>query len=75
MSEDHLRKTLKSWSKHYNQGRPHMSLGPGIPDSPVASMASVLQNTRHRVGVPLRMSVKSVLGGLHHEYALPDLAA
>ena len=30
MSEDDLRKISKSWSKHYNQGRPHMSLGPGI---------------------------------------------
>jgi len=75
MSEDHLRKTLKSCSKHYNQGRPHMSLGPGIPDPPIASVASVLQGTRHRVGVPLRVNVKSVLGGLHHEYALLDLAA
>ena len=39
MSEDHLREILKSWSKHYNQGRPHMSLGPGIPDPPIASVA------------------------------------
>jgi hypothetical protein len=52
MSEDHLRKILKSWSKHYNQGRPHLSLGPRIPDPPIASMASVLQNTRHRLAFP-----------------------
>src|SRR5215475_14402572 len=33
MSEHHLRGILKSWMRHYNGGRPHMSLGPGIPDA------------------------------------------
>ena len=27
----HLRLILKSWVRHYNRGRPHMSLGPGVP--------------------------------------------
>jgi hypothetical protein len=22
---------LKQWVRHYNEGRPHMSLGPGLP--------------------------------------------
>src|SRR5216683_305579 len=35
LSEAHLRFILKSWIAHYNGGRPHMSLGPGIPSSPV----------------------------------------
>jgi transposase InsO family protein len=34
VSEPHLRRTLRSWVKHYNRGRPHMALGPGIPDRP-----------------------------------------
>jgi putative transposase len=31
LSEGHLRKTLVSWMAHYDQGRPHSSLGPGVP--------------------------------------------
>jgi putative transposase len=31
LCESHLRMMLKEWVRHYNQGRPHMSLGPGIP--------------------------------------------
>jgi putative transposase len=34
MSEAHLRSILKSWVEHYNQGRPHSRLGPGVPDPP-----------------------------------------
>src|SRR5271168_3867219 len=32
LSEGHLRKILASWMIHYNRGRPHSSLGPGIPE-------------------------------------------
>ena len=32
LSEGHLRKILRSWMAHYNRGRPHSSLGLGIPD-------------------------------------------
>ena len=35
LTEQHLRKTLRSWLPHYNQGRPHSSLGPGLPDPPL----------------------------------------
>jgi transposase InsO family protein len=31
LSERHLRTILKEWVRQYNQGRPHFSLGPGIP--------------------------------------------
>ncbi len=34
ISENHLRAALKSWASHYNRGRPHMGLRPGIPDPP-----------------------------------------
>jgi transposase InsO family protein len=32
-NEDHLRRVLGQWVAHYNRGRPHSSLGPGIPKS------------------------------------------
>jgi transposase InsO family protein len=31
-NERHLRTIVKFWTKHYNRGRPHSSLGPGFPD-------------------------------------------
>ena len=31
LSERHLRAVLREWVAHYNRGRPHASLGPGIP--------------------------------------------
>ena len=34
LSERHLRLILNSWVEHYNRGRPHSSLGPGVPDPP-----------------------------------------
>ncbi|MCP4557332.1 MAG: transposase, partial [Herbaspirillum sp.] len=34
MSDTHLRVILKEWIEHYNRGRPHSSLGPGLPDPP-----------------------------------------
>jgi hypothetical protein len=51
-----------------------MSLGPGLPDPPTNS-AATRSISRHHVGAPLRISVKSVLGGLHHEYALIGAAS
>jgi putative transposase len=30
LSESHLKRTLREWVNHYNSGRPHQSLGPGI---------------------------------------------
>jgi hypothetical protein len=37
LSESHLRFILKSWIAHYNGGRPHMALGPGVPDPPATT--------------------------------------
>jgi len=31
LNEQHLRTTLLLWLSHYNRGRPHSSLGPGLP--------------------------------------------
>lgn len=33
LNDRHLRAILREWVAHYNQGRPHASLGPGVPDS------------------------------------------
>ena len=70
MSEIHLRNILKSWAEHYNRGRAHMSLGPGLPDPPSDCVPPLHQPSQHRLGGTLRVKVKSRLGGLHHEYAL-----
>src|SRR5216683_3586480 len=37
LSEAHLRLVLKEWVTHYNRGRPHSVLGPGLPDPPDGS--------------------------------------
>jgi len=34
LSQSHLRSILTSWVEHSNRGRPHSSLGPGVPDPP-----------------------------------------
>ena len=34
MSEAHVRTILRAWVAHYNAGRPHSALGPGVPDPP-----------------------------------------
>ena len=72
-SAGHLRRTLVARVAHYNHGRPHKSLGPGIPapiePSPPPSGNRHCLPTRHFV------RVKPVLGGLHHEYWLEKAAA
>ena len=70
ISEAHLRSILKIWVGHYNRSRPHMALGPGVPDPPPKSGAFLTQQSRHRVREGLVVLAKSVLGGLHHEYSL-----
>jgi transposase InsO family protein len=71
-SEQHLRRLLQEWVAHYNRGRPHSSLGPGIPEPSSARIPE--QSDRDRLAVGHRISVRPVLGGLHHEYRL-ELAA
>jgi putative transposase len=39
ISAAHLRSILKSWASHYNRARPHMALGPGVPDPPPKAAA------------------------------------
>jgi transposase InsO family protein len=59
LNESHLYNILKEWVVHYNEGRPHMSPGPGIPQP--------------RLTLPV--VARSVLGGLHHEYRFETRAA
>jgi putative transposase len=73
LSENHLRRMLGHWVRHYNEGRPHSSLGPGIPDPP-PGLPVPLQLHRHRLPVGARVAATPILGGLHHEYRL-DTAA
>ena len=70
MSERHLRSILKSWVEHYNRGRPHSSLGPGVPDPPDTLVPLREPEARHRLGEGVTVHSKAVLGGLHHEYLL-----
>ena len=72
-NERHLKATLTEYVVHFNRGRPHSALGPGIPEPPQAEVPA------GRIGhkLPPRTRVKStcVLGGLHHEYRLEKEAA
>jgi putative transposase len=70
LSEAHLRLILKEWVAHYNRGRPHSALGPGVPDPPKERLMVAKCKSRHRLAAGAFVLAKSILGGLHHEYLL-----
>jgi transposase InsO family protein len=73
LTERHLKMTVKEWRIHYNRGRPHSSLGPGVPESnrdPIPASCH-----RHRLPAGYGIAKTSVLGGLHHEHHLVKEAA
>ena len=74
LTEPHLRRILMEWVRHYNAGRPHMALGPGIPQPPPL-LPVTLHAHRHRLLPHLRVVARSVLGGVHHEYELAERVA
>jgi transposase InsO family protein len=74
VSERHLRALLREWAAHYNRGRPHMSLGPGIPD-PAPGGAIPRKKHGHKVPSGAAIKKRAILGGLHHEYRLEQVAA
>jgi putative transposase len=74
LTEHHLQRLLHEWTMHYNTGRPHMSLGPGIPQPP-ASLPVPRQAHRHRLPAHLHAVARPILGGLYHEYGLEAKAA
>jgi len=69
-SQAHLCAILKCWAAHYNGGRPHSALGPDVPNPPRKLEVIPKQKSRHRLAADALVLVKSVLGGLHHEYSL-----
>jgi putative transposase len=73
LSERHLKTILKAWVTHYNCGRPHMSLGPGIP----RGLQQVVSDNAPRHTLPAGHAIRSraILNGLHHEYWLENVAA
>jgi putative transposase len=72
--EKHLRNILREWIKHYNHGRPHRSLGPGLPIT--GSKPTMLYPiNRHQIPQGWQVVKKSILRGLHHEYELKKMVA
>ena len=72
LNERHLRRVLTEWVAHYNRGRPHASLGPGIPHPPLH--LSEVASHGHRISARHEVVGTPVLGGLHHEYRLQPAA-
>jgi transposase InsO family protein len=73
LTEDHVRYILQQWLQHDNASRPHMALGPGMPQPPV-SLPVALQAHRHQLPADLKVVAQAVLGGLHHAYRLEQKA-
>ena len=70
ISEAHLRSILREWVAHYNGGRPHSVLGPGVPGPPTG-FDCVPNPEPRRLWTPgALVHAKSLLSGLHHEYFL-----
>ena len=74
LSANYVRWILREWVPHYNTSRPHMSLGPGMPQPP-ASLPVPLQAHRHQLPEHLPVVSQPILGGLHHAYALAEKVA
>jgi putative transposase len=72
LSESHLKGTVREWVNHYNSGRPHQSLGPGIPDQVGQKLPT--NDEMESISQGRRIIAKSILGGLHHEYRWADAA-
>jgi putative transposase len=74
LDERHLREILNEYQTHYNQGRPHASLGPGLPEAR-PGLPVPLEEQRHRIPTGYQVRATPILGGLHHEYWLEKIAA
>jgi hypothetical protein len=71
LGEKHLRRILRDYVRHYNTGRPHSSLGPGIPDG----LTVVPIRSDHSIAPDSIVRSRKVLGGLRNEYWLEKVAA
>jgi putative transposase len=74
LSERHVRAMLREWIRHYNRGRPHASLGPGIPEGSIVAPGVGAADGRS-VPAGCRVAATPILSGLHHEYRLERQAA
>jgi transposase InsO family protein len=72
VNERHVDRIMRAWVAHYNQGRPHASLGAGIPDPPTERIGE--RSHRHHLPGGHRVRPTAILGGLHHEYCLEKAA-
>jgi len=54
LSEGHLKRILREYVRHYNRGRPHSALGPGIPEPPKPRLRPVHTDTSCRHVAALR---------------------
>src|SRR5229473_7128810 len=73
LGERHVRRLLREWALHYNHGRPHLSLGPGVPDPP-SGLSLLRSMDRHELPPGYRVRKKPILTGLHHKYRLEKAA-
>ena len=68
LNESHLRRILREWVQHYNCGRHHSSLGPGIPEE--TQKGDLRPSTKVRfIEANAPVISHSIVGGVHHEYA------
>jgi hypothetical protein len=69
LGEGHIRAVVRKWPAHHNRARPHMALGPGIPE-PSATIPAALQVHRHMLPEGSHVVATPALAGMHHEYSL-----
>jgi putative transposase len=74
LTVNHLRQILHEWVCHYHSSRPHMVLGPGIPQPP-PSLPAPLYEHRHQLPEHLYVVSQSIRSGLHHAYGLVEKVA
>ncbi|PYV68039.1 MAG: hypothetical protein DMG97_25825 [Acidobacteria bacterium] len=63
INERHLRATLRSWVAHYNKGRPHSSLGPGIPEKSIPKPLPRPRTNRHALPADCQIRARDILYG------------
>ena len=71
----HSDRFLPIWGINPNTGRPHMALGLGVPDPPIALREQRKAHSRYRCEESYAVHAKPTLGGLHNEYSLAFAAA
>jgi len=75
MSEARIYARFSNVGSHYNGGRPHSALGPGVPDPPENHEGVPKAKHCHGLAAGVLVLVRSVPGGLNHEYSLGKAAS